>query len=145
MEFRQPPPLTDEEIAEVLKVADELAKWSADVYAYAQDEAVTKGKKWAGFKLVEGRSNRKYTDEEEVAKAAQKAGYTDIYKKTLIGITEMERLLGKKKFAEILGKLVYKPQGKVTLVPESDKRQEIAAATAEADFKSANKKSSRNL
>ena len=116
-------------------MADELAKWSADVYAYAQDEAVTKGKKWAGFKLVEGRSNRKYTDEEEVAQAAQKAGYTDIYKKTLIGITEMERLLGKKKFAEILGKLVYKPQGKVTLVPESDKRQEIAAATAEADFK----------
>ncbi len=87
------------------------------------------------LKLVEGRSNRKYTDEEEVAQAAQKAGYTDIYKKTLIGITEMERLLGKKKFAEILGKLVYKPQGKVTLVPESDKRQEIAAATAEADFK----------
>ncbi len=116
-------------------MADELAKWSADVYAYAQDEAVTKGKKWAGFKLVEGRSNRKYTDEEEVAQVAQKAGYTDIYKKTLIGITEMERLLGKKKFAEVLGKLVYKPQGKVTLVPESDKRQEIAASTAEADFK----------
>ena len=135
MEFKQPPLLTDEEIAEVLKVADELAKWSADVYAYAQDEAVTKGKKWAGFKLVEGRSNRKYTDEEEVAQAAQKAGYTDIYKKTLIGITEMERLLGKKRFAEVLGKLVYKPQGKVTLVPESDKRQEIVAATAEADFK----------
>jgi hypothetical protein len=135
MEFKAPPLLSDEEIAEVLKVADELAKWSADVYAYAQDEAVTKGKKWDGFKLVEGRSNRRYTDEEEVAQAAQKAGYTDIYKKTLIGITEMERLLGKKKFAEILGKLVYKPQGKVTLVPESDKRQEIAAATAEADFK----------
>ena len=135
MEFKAPPLLSDEEIAEVLKVADELAKWSADVYAYAQDEAVTKGKKWAGFKLVEGRSNRKYTDEEEVAQAAQKAGYTDIYKKTLIGITEMERLLGKKRFAEVLGKLVYKPQGKVTLVPESDKRQEIAAATAEADFK----------
>ena len=81
--------MSDEEIAEVLKVADELAKWSADVYAYAQDEAVTKGKKWAGFKLVEGRSNRKYTDEEEVAQAAVAAGYTDIYKKTLIGITEI--------------------------------------------------------
>ena len=52
MEFKAPPLLSDEEIAEVLKVADELAKWSADVYAYAQDEAVTKGKKWAGFKLV---------------------------------------------------------------------------------------------
>ena len=63
------------------------------------------------------------------------AGYTDIYKKSLIGITEMEKLLGKKKFAEVLGKLVYKPQGKITLVPESDKRQEVMVATAEVDFK----------
>ncbi len=135
MEFKAPALLTDDEIAEVLKVADELARWSADVYAYAQDEAVTRGKKWNGFKLVEGRTCRKYTDEEEAAEAAVAAGYTDIYKKSLIGITEMEKLLGKKKFAEVLGKLVYKPQGKITLVPESDKRQEVMAATAEADFK----------
>ena len=135
MEFKAPALLTDDEVAEVLKVADELARWSADVYAYAQDEAVSRGKKWAGFKLVEGRSCRKYTDEEEAAEAAVAAGYTDIYKKSLIGITEMEKLLGKKKFAEVLGKLVYKPQGKITLVPESDKRQEVMAATAEADFK----------
>lgn len=135
MEFKPPALLSDEEIAEVLKVADELAKWSADVYAFATDEAITHGKKWTGFKLVEGRSNRKYTDEEEVAEAAKAAGYTDIYKKSLIGITEMEKLMGKKKFAEVLGKLVYKPQGKITLVTESDKRQEIQTATAEADFK----------
>ena len=69
MEFKAPALLTDDEVAEVLKVADELARWSADVYAYAQDEAVSKGKKWAGFKLVEGRSYRKYTDEEETAEA----------------------------------------------------------------------------
>ena len=135
MEFKAPALLTDDEVAEVLKVADELARWSADVYAYAQDEAVSKGKKWAGFKLVEGRSCRKYTDEEEAAEAAVAAGYTDIYKRSLIGITEMEKLMGKKRFAEVLGKLVYKPQGKITLVPESDKRQEVLAATAEADFK----------
>ena len=135
MEFKAPALLADDEVAEVLKVADELARWSADVYAYAQDEAVTRGKKWNGFKLVEGRTCRKYTDEEEAAEAAVAAGYTDIYKKSLIGITEMEKLLGKKKFAEVLGKLVYKPQGKITLVPESDKRQEVMAATAEADFK----------
>lgn len=135
MEFKPPALLSDEEIAEVLKVADELAKWSADVYAFATDEAITHGKKWTGFKLVEGRSNRKYTDEEEVAEAAKAAGYTDIYKKSLVGIMEMEKLMGKKKFAEVLGKLVYKPQGKITLVTESDKRQEIQTATAEADFK----------
>ena len=138
MEFKPPALLSDEEIAEVLKVADELAKWSADVYAFATDEAITHGKKWTGFKLVEGRSNRKYTDEKEVAEAAKAAGYTDIYKKSLVGITEMEKLMGKKKFAEVLGKLVYKPQGKITLVTESDKRQEIQTATAEADFKEAN-------
>ncbi|MEH2952664.1 DUF2800 domain-containing protein [Candidatus Merdisoma sp. JLR.KK011] len=134
MEFKVPALLTDDEVAEVLKAADELARWSADVYAYAQDEAVSKGKKWAGFKLVEGRSCRKYTDEEEAAEAAVAAGYEDIYKRSLIGITEMEKLMGKKRFAEVLGKLVYKPQGKITLVPESDKRQEVLA-TAEADFK----------
>lgn len=135
MEFQAPALLSDEEIAEVLKVADDLAKWAADVYAFATDEAITHGKQWTGFKLVEGRSNRKYTDEEEVAEAAKAAGYTDIYKRTLVGITEMEKLMGKKKFAEVLGKLVYKPQGKITLVTESDKRQAVETASAEADFK----------
>ena len=135
MEFKPPELLSEEEIAEVLKVADELAKWSADVYAYAQDEAITHGRVWNGFKLVEGRSNRKYVNEEEVADAAKAAGYEDIYKKYLIGITEMEKLMGKKDFQKILGSLVYKPQGKITLVPESDKRPPIQTETAEADFK----------
>ncbi|RDY30975.1 DUF2800 domain-containing protein [Lachnotalea glycerini] len=135
MEFCQPALLSDEEIAEVLKKADELAKWAADIYAYAQDEAITHGKHWNGFKLVEGRSNRKYSSDEEAAEAAKAAGYTDIYKQALIGITEMEKLMGKKKFVQILGKFVYKPQGKITLVPESDKRQPVETADAEADFK----------
>lgn len=134
MEFRQPALLSDDEIAEILKVSDELAKWAADVYAFAQDQAVIHGKQWKGYKLVEGRSNRKYSSEEEVAQAAQAAGYTDIYKKSLIGVTEMERLMGKKEFARILGKLVYKPQGKVTLVPDTDKREAINTSTAAADF-----------
>lgn len=133
-EFAPPPTLSDEEIAEVLRVADDLSKWAADVYAYAQDEAVTHGKNWTGFKLVEGRTNRKYTDETEVIEAASAAGYTDIFKRSLIGITEMERLMGKKKFAEVLGNLVYKPEGKITLVPESDKRQAVQKVTAAAEF-----------
>ena len=125
MEFRDPPLLTDDEIAEVLKVADDLAKWAADVYAFAQDTAVTYGKHWPGYKLVEGRSNRRYSDEDAVIAAATDAGYTDIFKKSLIGITEMEKLMGKQRFAEVIGPLVYKPQGKITLVPESDKREAI--------------------
>lgn len=134
MEFQQPALLSDDEITEIIKVSDELSKWAADVYAYAQDQAITHGKQWKGYKLVEGRSNRKYSSDEEVEKAAQEAGYTDIYKKSLIGVTEMERLMGKKEFARILGKLVYKPQGKITLVPDTDKREAINKSTAAADF-----------
>jgi hypothetical protein len=134
MEFRPPALLSEEEIAEVLSVADELAKWSADVYAFATDQAIIHGKQWSGFKLVEGRSNRKYTSEDDVAAAAVKAGYKDIYKRSLIGITEMEKLMGKKRFGEVIGSLVYKPKGKITLVPEADKRPSVEQETAEADF-----------
>ena len=134
MEFREPVLLCDEEIADVLKVSDELAKWASDVYAFAQDQAIIHGKEWNGFKLVEGRSNRKYTSEDEVAEAAITAGYTDIFKHTLVTITEMERLMGKQEFSRILGHLVYKPQGKITLVPDSDKRERVNKTTASADF-----------
>ena len=135
MEFAEPALLSDDEIAEVLLKADALKKWAEEIYAYAQNEAVVNHRQWPGFKLVLGKSNRKYTDEDEVAEAAKKAGFTDIYKTSLIGITDMEKLMGKKKFSEILGSLVYKPEGKVTLVPESDKREAVKTATAEADFK----------
>lgn len=134
-EFAEPPLMSDEEIAEVLKKADALKRWAEEIYTYAQNEAVVNHKEWPGFKLVLGRSNRKYTDETDAAEAARKAGYTDIYKQSLIGITEMEKLMGKKKFNEILGNYVYKPDGKVTLVPDSDKREAVKTATAEADFK----------
>ena len=134
MEFRQPALLSDDEIAEVLTKADALSKWADGIYAYAQDQAIVHGKAWPGYKLVEGRSNRKYTSEEDVEAAAKAAGYTDIYKQSLIGITDMERLMGKAQFAEVLGKYVYKPAGKITLVPESDKRKAITRDTAEADF-----------
>jgi len=134
MEFRPPTLLSDDEIAEVLKVSDELANWASDVYAFAQNQAILHGKEWTGFKLVEGRSNRKYTSEDEVEEAAAAAGYTDIYKRSLVAITEMERLMGKQEFTRILGHLVYKPQGKITLVPDSDKREAINKTTAAAEF-----------
>ena len=134
MEFRKPALLDDEEIAEVLRRSDELAKWAADVYAFAQDEAIIHGKQWPGYKLVEGRSVRKYSSEDEVVAAAQANGYTDIFKKSLIGIGDMERLMGKAEFQRILGPYVYKPQGKLTLVPKSDNRQEVTKDTASAEF-----------
>lgn len=134
MEFKKPALLSEDEIAEILKISDELSKWASDVYAYAQEQAIVYGKEWSGFKLVEGRNNRKYSSEEEVAEAAMAAGYKDIYRSSLVTITEMERLMGRKEFNTILGHLVYKPQGKITLVPELDKREAINNQTAEAEF-----------
>lgn len=134
MEFKMPDLLTDEEIVKVLKIADELSKWASDVYTYAKDQAFVHGKKWPGFKLVEGRSNRKYVSEEEVADAAIAAGYEDIYKQSLITITAMEKLMGKKTFHKILSHLIYKPKGKITLVLETDKREAINNTTAAAEF-----------
>ena len=133
-EFAMPPLLTDEEIEDILARLDDLTKWANEIQAYAQSAAINHGKEWRGFKLVESRTNRKYADEEAVAQAAKDAGYHDIYKHSLITITEMERLMGKKTFAEVLGALVIKPQGKPTLVPASDKRPAITTSGAKHDF-----------
>lgn len=126
-DYKPPAELTETEIAEVLKVASQLSKWADDVFAYAQAQAVNNGVSWDGFKLVEGRSVRKYTDENKIADICRDNGYTisQIYKTSLIGITDMERLMGKKKFRELLSEYIVKPKGKLTLVPESDKREEV--------------------
>lgn len=130
-DFAMPDTLEDEEIAVILTKVDELTAWASDIKEYALQSAIS-GKEWTGFKLVEGRSNRKYTDETAVAEAVKKAGYNP-YEEKLLGITAMTGILGKKKFEEILGGLITKPQGKPTLVPESDKRP--AMNTAKDDFK----------
>lgn len=133
-EFAQPPLLTDADIEDILGRLDDLTKWANEIMAYAQDAAVNHGKQWHGYKLVESRTNRRYTDEDAVIKAAKSAGYHDIFKHSLIPITEMEKLMGKKTFAEVLGAFVEKPQGKPTLVPASDKRPAITFTGAENDF-----------
>ena len=90
-------------------------------------------KNWPGYKLVAGRTVRKYTSEAEVIKAATEAGYTDIYKTTLLGVGDLEKRLGRKKFSEVLGKYVVKPVGAPQLVPESDPRKPYSDAAG--DFK----------
>ncbi len=102
-EFSDPALLSDYEIAEIIGLSAELSRWASDIYAYATALAINEGMHWDGYKLVEGRTRRKYTDEDAVAKAAKAAGYNDIYKKSLISITEMEKLMSKKGFREILG------------------------------------------
>ena len=133
-EFQPPALLSDDEVAEVMEKADELSKWASDVMAYSQAEAIENGKHWNGYKLVEGRSVRKFSDEAKVEAAAKEAGYTDIYNKSLITLTAFEKLMGKEAFAEILGQYVTKPAGKLTLVPVSDKRPEVTVNTVNDEF-----------
>ena len=133
-EFRMPPLLTDAEIEEILAVLPDLTKWANEITAYALDAALNHGKEWNGFKVVEGRSVRKYRDEAAVAEAAKEAGYKDIYRQSLIPLTEMQRLMGKDKFEEILGGLIYKAPGKPTLVPKSDKRPAVNVTNAINEF-----------
>lgn len=135
-DFKKGPLLEDAEIGEILQKAEELEKWAADVAAYALEQALA-GKKYDGWKLVEGRSIRKYADDLKVADALKAAGYDEamLYERKLYGITAMEKIVGKKKLTETLGELIVKPQGKPTLVPESDKREELKTAEAvKADF-----------
>ena len=130
-DFKQPDLLTDEEIADMLPIAEALNNWVQDLMAFATQQAV-EGKQWAGYKLVAGRTVRKYTSEAEGIKIGTDAGYTDIYKTTLLGVGDLEKRMGRKAFREVLGKLVYKPEGTPTLVPVSDPRQAIS--TAASDF-----------
>lgn len=133
-EFKLPPLLTDSEIEEVLSKLSDLTKWANEIIAYATDAAVNHGKEWHGFKVVEGRSVRKYKDEDAVAVVAKANGYKDIFRQSLITLTEMERLMGKSKFEKILGDLIYKPPGKPTLVPLSDKRPAMNVSNAKNEF-----------
>lgn len=133
-EFKLPPLLTDSEIEEVLSKLSDLTKWANEIIAYATDAAVNHGKEWHGFKVVEGRSVRKYKDEDAVAEVAKANGYKDIFRQSLITLTEMERLMGKSKFEKILGDLIHKPPGKPTLVPLSDKRPAMNVSNAKNEF-----------
>ena len=129
-DFEMPATLDNIEIAAILAKVDEMISWGNDIKEYALQQTQS-GVHFDGWKIVEGRSNRKFTDEATVASKVKDAGY-DPYEKKLLGITAMSTMLGKKKFEERLGELVYKPPGKPTLVPESDKRPVMN--TAQEDF-----------
>lgn len=133
-DFAMPDTLEDSEIAVILSQVDQLISWANDIKAYALTQAQN-GTHYDGFKVVEGRKVRKFTDDDMVAEKVKAAGY-DPYEKKLLGITAMTSLLGKKQFNELLGDLVVMPAGKPTLVPESDKRPAIN--TAIDDFKEEN-------
>ncbi|MBQ9030121.1 MAG: DUF2800 domain-containing protein [Oscillospiraceae bacterium] len=129
-DFEMPPTLDELDIAAILPKVDGLISWAQDIKEYALEQALS-GTHYPGFKVVEGRSNRKYSDEAAVADIVTKAGF-DPYERKLLGITAMTSALGKKRFNELLGGLIVKPQGKPVLVPASDKRPEFN--TASTDF-----------
>lgn len=129
-DFEKPVLLDDDEVSDILGKVDALTAWAADVKEYALQQAIN-GKEWTGWKLVEGRSNRKYINDAVVATTVENAGF-DPYERKVLGITAMQKMLGKSRFEELLAPYIEKPQGKPALVPESDKRP--AMNTAKNDF-----------
>lgn len=129
-DFAMPATLDSIEIAAILPKIDQLISWGNDLKEFALTQAQS-GTHYEGFKVVEGRSNRKYTDDTVVAVTVTNARF-DPYEKKLLGVTAMTTLLGKKRFDEQLDGLIYKPPGKPALVPESDKRP--AMNSAKDDF-----------
>ena len=137
-EYKRPELLDVEDIAELLHQVDAIEAWAKDIKDFALVQARDHGVKFPGWKLVEGRSVRRYTDPDKVEETLRAAKYRvkDIFKTELIGISAMEKLLGKKKFKELLEDqgLVEKPQGKPVLVVETDKRPELNSAAADFDL-----------
>lgn len=133
--FDTDPNLLDkEDIESILPMLDELQSWIKDLSQYALDQALD-GVKYRGFKVVEGRSNRKVVDDKGLIDALHKMGYEDdviMTKPKLQTITALEKAVGKKMFTGIAMPYIDKPKGKPTLVPESDKRPEYSSA--EDDF-----------
>lgn len=126
-DFKDPRLLQPSEIAKVLGQVAELKSWVEDVKSFALKEAESRGIEFPGWKLVEGRSNRRYADAEMVQAMLELEGYSEeeLLSKKLISLTDMEKLIGKKQVSAILGDLIEKPAGKPTLVVETDKRQAV--------------------
>ncbi len=138
-EFRAPELLSDEEIADVVIRAKSFTEWIDSVQEYANSKAVNEDKQWPGLKLVEGISRRKWIDEDKASQAIfarfPELSEDEVFVKKLNTITNIEKLVSKKRFDSILGDVVVKPQGKPTLVPISDKRPAMGLAQAKMDFK----------
>ncbi|MBD3948469.1 DUF2800 domain-containing protein [Tuanshanicoccus lijuaniae] len=133
-QLKSPHLLTDAEVEEVLSHVDDLTKWANEVKEYATEVAVKSGKSWNGYKLVASRTVRKFTDEEKVAEIAKANGYDNIYKQSLLSMTDLQKLMGKTKFEELFKTLIRKPVGAPVLVPESDKRRAINLTQAKDEF-----------
>ncbi|WP_238858952.1 DUF2800 domain-containing protein [Clostridium sp. YIM B02569] len=124
--------LSDSEISDILTIADKVIEWVTDVKNFALEQAL-KGDNLEGFKVVEGRSNRKWIDEKKVGEILLEQGFLEniIYTKKLTGIANMETAIGKKEVNRLLGEYIEKPPGKPTLAPITDKREPYNPAKAD--------------
>lgn len=127
-EQTDPPLLSPDEIPDILDKIPTAEAWIDAVKAYAREQAVHEGVKWRGYKLVEARTQRRITDPLAATNVLLDSGYEleDFTNTKLKGLTDLQKLLGKKKFDEYLGQFIEKPKGEPTLVPESDKRPEYS-------------------
>lgn len=135
-DFADPHLLTDEELIAIYLQIPMLVDWASSVGAHILDTAL-KGKQWPGYKIVEGKSNRKWLDEKKIQQILydNKFKYADFTTIKLKGIGDVEKLVGKTKFPAMLGEYVIKPQGAPTLVPDNDKRPALGSIEqAKVDF-----------
>lgn len=118
--------LTPEDAGKILEQAGDIQSWLADLESLVSSTLLA-GQPVEGWKMVEGRSNRRFADELKVVDAMKAAGYDEslLYERKLITLTQMEKDFGKKAVAETLGELIVKPQGEPTLAPAKDKRPEF--------------------
>ena len=123
--FKQPGLIPLTELAAILPTLNRISGWIESVFAYVSAEAINHAVPVPGYKVVEGRSKRIFTDPKAVVDVAVQNGYTDLYKQQLISLTEFEKMMGKKRFAELLGGFVARPPGKLALVPENDPRPPV--------------------
>ena len=133
--FKQPGLIPLSDLAKILPTLNRIYLWIESVFAFVTSEAISQGVPVPGYKVVEGRSKRIFTDTKAVVDIAVQNGYTDLYKQQLITLTEFEKMMGKKRFNELLGEYVTKPPGKLTLVPEDDPRPPVdITGNPEQDF-----------
>lgn len=131
----KPPLISNEEVGQILTKARHLAQWVKDLEEYALAECLA-GNEIPGWKAVEGRSVRQFTDWEKAFQVLTENGIDEalLYERKPITLAATEKLLGKKRFEELLKDYVERPPGKPTLVPETDKREAITRPSAQDDF-----------
>ncbi len=125
--------LTSKDLANIIERSETLESWVKSVKEYAL-ALMLGGGKVEGLKLVKGRSRRVIVNEDKAIEILTQSGYKDITNTKLKGITELEKLVGKKDFSKLLGDSIEKVEGSPTLAPISDKRAEYVVNSAELDF-----------